>query len=391
MRIALFTDTFAPNMNGVARTLTRWHGAMLDRGHQVRVFTTTVPGAIPAPDVTRLPSIAFWAYPELRLALPRFERVYRELRIWRPDVVHIATPFGVGLSGRHAALRLDVPIVTSYHTSLVEYARHYGLGALATPGMAFLRWFHNTGMKTFVPTRAIANELAARGFNALYLWTRGSDTVQFNPRHRDPELRARMGCGPDTVVVAYVGRLAREKSVHVACDAMREVTRVHDDVRFAVAGDGPDEARCRRRAPAGTWFAGRLGGAALSAFYASADLFVFPSTTDTFGNVLVEAMASGLPVIAADVPQSREVVGDRAGIFVAPDQPRAFARAITRFVDDRIAREDARRTAIARAQLFAWDSVFDRLIADYEEVLGITADLGGLAVERAPRAARAAR
>ncbi len=369
LRIALFTDTFAPQMNGVAKTLARAQTALAARRHSVRVFTTALPEADETPEVRRFPSVPFWAYPELRLSAMHVQRALRELSAWRPTLIHAATPFGVGLTGRAVAQKLGVPLVTSYHTSLTQYARHYGLGALSTPGMAYLRWFHNSGKLTFVPTEAIAAELRGHGFRSLTLWARGVDAARFHPGYRDPDMRAEMGVHNDSVVVAYVGRIASEKGIEVAARAMRQVTERRPNVVFAIAGGGPDEARIRAVAPKGTWFAGRLSGDRLSAFYASADVFVFPSTTDTFGNVLLEAMASGVPVVAADVPQSREVVGAEAGLFAAPGDASAFADAIMCLVDDRLLLDGLRRAALQRARAQSWEAVFEQLVADYRTVV----------------------
>ncbi|MGH7712060.1 MAG: glycosyltransferase, partial [Gemmatimonadaceae bacterium] len=183
LRLALASDTFLPQVNGVARTLGVLVRELVRRGAEVRVFTTTDPNAVAASDITRFPSVAFWAYPQLRMAAPG-ARLQAELRAWRPTLVHAATPFGVGLAARAAAKSLGIRFVTSYHASLSAYAKFYQLGALAEPGWNFLRWFHNSGAMTFVPSPPVADELAARGFTSLRLWSRGVDGRHFNPRHR---------------------------------------------------------------------------------------------------------------------------------------------------------------------------------------------------------------
>ena len=368
LRLAIFSDTALPQMNGVSRTLDRLAQAVRARGGAVRLFTTTDPDAAPdETDVVRFPSRPFWAYPQLRLALPAVALTSDELRRWRATLVHAATPFGLGLAGRGAAIDLGLPFVTSYHTSLSAYARFYRLGALAEPGWAFLRWFHNSGLRTYCPTRAVQDELHEHGFRNTAIWSRGVDTTRFHPQWRSAAMRERMGAGDDTLVVAYVGRLAAEKGLEVALDGMQRAQAAlpAGRVRCVFAGDGPYAEHCRAHAPEGARFFGQLTGDELSAFYASADVFVFPSTTDTFGNVLLEAMASGLVVVGADVGPTREVLGADGGVCVPAGDGAALAGEIVR-----LATEPRRRAAIATAALAnargrSWDRIFDALVSDY--------------------------
>jgi phosphatidylinositol alpha 1,6-mannosyltransferase len=369
LRLALFTDTYPPQLNGVSRTLERLVSAVRARGGDARVYTTTDPEVTTASsDIWRRPSIPFWAYPQLRLAPPVGGRIYDDLLAWRPTLIHAATPFGMGLTGRACALRLGVPLVTSYHTSFSEYARFYNLGMLSGLGWAFFRWFHNTGQRTYVPTRAIADELGRLGFARLAIWGRGIETQLFNPRYRSAAWRKRLGAGDDTLVVAYVGRLAAEKGLDVALRAMRSLAGDRRIV-FALAGDGPYADYCRREAPSNATFTGRIVGEDLSAFYASADLFMFPSTTDTFGNVLLEAMASGLPVIGADVGPTRELLARGGGVMFPAGDAGALAEQILALANDPMRRHALAAAGVDAAQGFSWDRIFDALVADYRQVL----------------------
>lgn len=420
LRVALFTDTWAPQLNGVTRTLARLTDVLAARGAAVCVAAAGAgeddadAHAHPSVPVVRWGGRAFPRYPELRVAPARLRRAAALLHDFRPSLVHAATPFGVGLAGRWAARRAGVPLVTSYHTHLSAYAAFYGLGALAAPGWAYLRWFHNGARRTYAPTHAVARELAVRGFRGVGVWGRGVDTERFSPAHRDPALRAAWGARPHDVVALYVGRLAREKGVALALAAARAAathlagaalsTPPHGSLRqlpegrpdpvphalrdaarpdaadaprlvLVIVGDGPDEGECRAAAPPGTVFTGRLTGAPLAAAYASADVFLFPSQTDTFGNVLLEAMASGLAVLAADAPPTRELLGTEPGAtdggwrgVVAPAHAEVFGTSLAALAADAAARRalGGRGRAFAVAQ--SWDAVFDALFADYRAV-----------------------
>lgn len=366
VRLALFTDTYAPQVNGVSRTLERLVHALRERGGDVLVFTTSDPAAIPDAHVVRFHGRPFWAYPQLQLAWPSTREVLARLEAFRPTIIHAATEFGVGLAGRRVARRLGVPFVSSYHTSFTAYAAHYGLGALTLPGWAFLRWFHNGGLRTYCPTQAIVHEVEAHGFERCAVWSRGVDTARFSPRYRSAAFRARLGANDETLVAAYVGRLAPEKGVAVALEAVRLAMEARPDrLRFVVVGDGPYDHDARAAAPRGSTFTGRLEGQGLSEVYASSDVLLFPSTTDTFGNVMLEAMASGTPVIGADVGPTRETLLPGRGWVAAADSPDAFAAQLIKLVDDRIALRLVRDEALAHAGARSWRVVWDTLFADY--------------------------
>jgi phosphatidylinositol alpha 1,6-mannosyltransferase len=366
LRLAIFCDTYSPQVNGVARTLERLVDAVRERGASVRVFTTTDPAAEPEEHVQRFPSLPFWAYEGIRLSWPSTRAARHALRQFRPTLVHAATPFGVGLAGRRAALTEGVPLVTSYHTQFTSYAQFYRLGALVRPGWRFLRWFHNSGRRTYCPTLSTVDELRTRGFTNTAVWSRGVDAERFSPRFRSMAWRQRLGANDSTLVVTYVGRLAAEKGLHVAAHAVRRAAQARPGrVVFACIGDGPIKGELKRLSPDKHWFPGVLDGDALSEAYASSDVFIFPSTTDTFGNVVLEAMASGLPVLAADVNTTRELVGDERGWLARPNDPEAFAARLVALVDDRTLRQQAGQQARAFAMERSWTQVWERLIADY--------------------------
>ena len=368
LRLALFTDTYPPQINGVAPTLGRLVRAVESRGGAVRVVTVSDPEATSDPQVERWPSIPFWAYPQLQMAAPRRGRALDLIEKWKPNLIHSTTEFGIGLGGLIGAREKRVPFVTSYHTHFTAYLRHYNLNVLGAIAWPYLRWFHNAGRLTWAPSEIVRGELAANGFRNTRIWSRGVDPDQFHPRFRSRELRSRLGVAEDGVLVVYVGRMAPEKGIDVALEGMRRVmARCGSTVSFALAGHGPDETRCRAAAPAGAVFMGRLTGRALSEFYASADIFVFPSITETFGNVVLEAMASRLALVAPDWGATTELATTETALQFPAHDPAALADRVEQLVNDAVLRRRLADAAFAVAETRTWDSVFDRLIAEYRE------------------------
>jgi phosphatidylinositol alpha 1,6-mannosyltransferase len=374
VRLALFSDTFPPQMNGVSRTLERLVVAARERGAAVRVFTTTDPEQAPhGPDIVRWKSVPFWAYPQVRLSAPRVAAARAALAEWSPSLVHVATEFGVGLAGRLAATSLNVPLVTSYHTSFTAYAQFYKLGALDRLGWRYFRWFHSAAARTFTPTDAIRTELEAHGFRNVAVWGRGVDGERFDPSFRSLTWRRELGIADDALVVLYVGRIAKEKGLEHVLSAMLALAADRSAIRFVFVGDGPYDEELRAAAPRGTLFTGRLSGVALSTAYASSDVFLFPSVTDTFGNVLLEAMASGLVVVSADAGNTRELVGTDRGVIVAVDTPGVIARELRRLEHDRAAHAAIRSAAQAWARSRTWTQVWNGLFAEYQRVISARA------------------
>jgi glycosyltransferase involved in cell wall biosynthesis len=373
MRVAIFTDTYPPQVNGVSRALERLVDAIEARGGAAHVVTVEDPEAAPDAQVERWPSVPFWAYPQLRMSAPSRNRALDAIERWKPTLVHAATEFGVGLGGLVAARERRVPFVSSYHTHFTAYLRHYKLTAFNTVAWPFLRWFHNSGRITWTPSGVVAEELRAHGFNNVRVWSRGVDQARFNPGFRSRALRARLGATDDTILVAYVGRLAPEKGIDVALEGMRSVLErgPRGRVAFALAGDGPAENRVRATAPPGAIFMGRLSGRDLSEFYASADIFVFPSITETFGNVVLEAMASGLALVAPDWGATTELATTETALQFPAHDPAALAERVERLIADAPLRRRLADAALAVARERTWDAVFDGLVADYRDAIAV--------------------
>ena len=287
MKIAIVTDAWRPQTNGVVTTLTRTAGCLTAFGHDVTMMTPENLWTIPCP-----------TYPEIRLALFQGRRVARWLESERPDCLHIATEGPLGMAARRAAIRQDLAFTTSYHTQFPQYLRaRYPLPESVT--YAGLRWFHSRATRTLVGTEHVRRELERNGFRNLVLWSRGVDTQLFKPRADAKKLAGLEGRGP---ILMFVGRVAVEKSVEDLLKARVPGTKV-------VVGDGPALVELKARYPEAI-FTGFKYGEELATLVAAADVFVFPSRTDTFGLVMLEAMACGVPVAAYPVTGPIDVVKD---------------------------------------------------------------------------------
>ncbi len=331
MKILIVTDAWTPQVNGVVRSLQATVRELEQRGHRVDVLSPDLFRSVPCP-----------GYAEIRLALATRGAVAQRIDAFEPDVLHIATEGPLGWQARAVARRRGWAFTTAYHTRFPEYVR----ARLPIPlawSYALLRRFHDAGTATLAATPAIVDDLFAQGFATPRLWSRGVDTTLFTP---DGEREPRGGAP----VFLYVGRVAVEKQV----DAF---LRLDLPGEKWVVGDGPEAARLRAAWPGARWF-GALHGQALARVYRSADVKVFPSVTDTFGLVLVEAMASGTPVAAYPVPGPIDVVGNSAGGVLDTDLRRACLAAL----------ELPRAGARAHALRFSWSAATDQFLAAFEPI-----------------------
>ncbi|MGB5064300.1 MAG: glycosyltransferase family 1 protein, partial [Candidatus Competibacter sp.] len=309
LRVGIVTETYGPEVNGVAMTVGRLVEGLLARGHSVQLIR---PRQHPRDDPRRDGALDVWPvagaaipfYREMRIGFPAKRLLLERWRQTPPDVVHIVTEGPLGHSALAVARRLRLRVFSGFHTNFHAYSRHYGMGLLARPIVAYLRRFHNRTDCTLVPTEELATELRSLGFHRLRVLARGVDTRLFDPAHRDPALRRSWGASPTDPVALYVGRLAAEKNLQLVLAAYRALRAIQPTTRLVLVGDGPLAVRLQARHPE-IVFPGMRIGADLAAHYASADLFLFPSLTETFGNVTLEAMASGLAVVAFDYAAAR--------------------------------------------------------------------------------------
>jgi glycosyltransferase involved in cell wall biosynthesis len=304
IRAAVVTETWPPEINGVSLTIARFVEGLRRRGHDIQLVRPRQDGADRAAAaagyhevLTRGMSIP--RYPSLKLGLPAKRALERLWTYRRPDVVHIVTEGPLGWSALRAADKLRIPAVSDFRTNFHAYSRHYGIGWLGKPILAYLRKFHNRTLCTMVPTERLRAELSALGFRGLRVVARGVDTELFNPARRSEALRTSWGAAPSDPVLLHVGRIAPEKNLDALLGAYEAVRRRAPRARLVLVGDGPARREAQARCPEAV-FAGVQRGEYLAAHYASGDLFLFPSLTETYGNVTAEAMASGLAVVAFD-------------------------------------------------------------------------------------------
>ncbi|MFO7582524.1 glycosyltransferase family 4 protein [Guyparkeria sp.] len=317
MDISLVTETYPPDVNGVSTTLGRLVAALRSRGHRVAVTCPRGRERRELADGIEVAGLAMPFYREVRVGLPRKRAFLEQWREDPPDLVHIATEGPLGASALAAAEALSLPVTSSLHTNFHSYARSYRVGWLTAPVMRYLRRFHNRTAATFIPTRQQADELAPMGFERLAVLGRGVDVDLFHPQRRDRALRRAWGADDGTPVLLHVGRLAAEKNLDLLGAAMARARAVDPATVLVVVGDGPGRTRLERALPDAV-FAGIRRGEDLARHYASADGFVFPSRTETFGNVLLEAMASGLVCLSFDYAAGRLLIEPGVNGLLAP-------------------------------------------------------------------------
>lgn len=372
MRIALFSEVYWPMVSGVGVTLDRVVAALGARGHAVRVYTASYapPEGIPdRPEVHRSPSVPLFLYPDVQWAFPRQREITADLALFRPDLVHVATEFAMGLVGVKAAGQLGLPVLASAHTDYEQYAMRYNVSWAIRMGWIYMRWFYRHAAKVLVPSRVYEHVLHQRGVTHTGLWTRGVDPAHFHPCFRSEAWRARFGVGPDDLLVTYIGRLAKEKDLQRLVDAWQALRAERGNAQLVLVGRGPLEAELREANLPGVHVPGLLEGTALSAAYASADLFVFPSDTETFGNSLLEAMASGLPALAVRAGGVTEFAVHGVNSWLAdPGDTVALTEALRLLLSSSSLRARLAAGALATAGARGWDAIHDQLLADYAGV-----------------------
>ena len=366
MRYAIVTETYPPEVNGVALTVQGLELGLRAAGHQVDLVRPRQSSDLDAAEGTVLVTGAnLPRYPGLRFGLPAPSRLTRQWQQQRPDAIYIATEGPLGWSALRTARRLGIPIATGFHTRFDEYLPDYGVAWLQAAALRWMRRFHNQADATLVPTQELQQFLGEQGFDRVRLLARAVDSSQFEPSRRDPALREEWGIDGNGFAAIYVGRIAPEKNLGLAVKAFRRLQQVRPKARFVFVGDGPARARLAHDNP-DFIFCGVQRGDALARHFASGDLFLFPSRSETFGNVTLEAMASGVATVAFDYGAAREYLRtDDNGIAVNDDTEFVTA-AVQLAGDDALRHRLGRNAATAMKRLHPQQVVaeFDALLAE---------------------------
>jgi glycosyltransferase involved in cell wall biosynthesis len=370
LRIAMVTETYPPEVNGVARTIGLMAEGLQRRGHSIELVRPRQNGHDHAANLENFsevlrPGIPIPRYTQLRMGMPSRRALERRWKEERPQIVHIATEGPLGWSALAAARGLGIPVATDFHTNFHTYMRDYGMAWLARPVAAYLRAFHNRAGCTMVPTREIAEDLAAQRFERLRVVGRGVDPAVFSPGRRSPELRASWRANEHDLVALCVSRFAHEKNFALVIQAYEAMRRIRADAKLVLVGDGPLADDLRKK-NVGYVIAGRKVNGELSRHYASADVFLFPSMTETWGNVTLEAMASGLGIVAYDYAAAREVLGHERSALLAPfGDAAAFIAHAERLAGDPALARSLGKEARKAAENLTWE----RIVQDFEAVL----------------------
>ncbi len=371
MRIAIFTETFVPAVNGVVTRLGHTISRLTGRGDQVLLI---------APDggvanfrgahVVPVPNLPLPMYPEAVISVPNPD-VWRRVDALKPDLIHVVNPIVLGAAGVQIARSSNIPLVASFHTHIPRYLRHYALGLLEPVAWDLIRTLHNQAKLTLCTSRPIAEELVAHGFERVRVaWRGGVDVDLFRPSRATSEMRERLGGSDGEPLLLYVGRLSAEK----ALERLRAPLEAIPGARLALVGDGPHRQQLERHFEGGrVRFMGAMRGEELASAFASADVFVFPSETDTLGLALLEAMASGCPVVAARAGGITDVVREgKDGLLFQPGEDASLVGAVRQMIESPAMRELMRWSGRMHAESWSWGAAVDDLRRQYRAAIGTT-------------------
>ncbi|MCX2827081.1 glycosyltransferase family 1 protein [Bacillus pseudomycoides] len=371
MRVAIFTDTFTPQVNGVANTLDRLTLYFQKQNIAYSVFAPqhTAEDDFVA-NVNKMRSIPLKIlYPECRFAFPT-PRIKRELLNFQPDIIHVATPFNMGLCGMYYAKKLNIPLVGSYHTDFDSYLQYYKIEFFSNMLWNYLKWFHSSMQKNFVPSPETLQQLTQKGFRNLYIWGRGVDCSLFHQAYNKDLFRKKYNITAP-YILPYIGRIAPEKDIETLRTLIHTTIKERkDNIHWLIAGDGPLAEELRETLPANVTFTGYLQEENLAEAYACSDLMIFPSATETFGNVVLESLACGTPVVGANSGGVKNIITDgKTGFLCEPKNSNSFLSSIYQLLNNEEMRKQMGIAARFYATTQSWDEIFHGLYMQYEEVL----------------------
>ncbi len=373
MKIAFFTETFLPKVDGIVTRLTKTIENLVTSGDDVIVFCPEgCPSSYMGAQVVGVPAMPLPLYPELKLGLPG-PGVSDELENFKPDLIHVVNPAVLGLGGIWLAKTNDIPLVASYHTHLPKYLEHYGMGMLEPLLWELLKAAHNQATLNLCTSTAMVQELSEKGIQNTALWQRGVDTDIFKPELRDKQMRKRLlgNFNDEGSLLIYVGRLSAEKQI----ERIKPVLESLPSARLALVGDGPYRQQLEKIFQGtSTTFVGYLSGNELASAYASGDAFLFPSSTETLGLVLLEAMAAGCPVVGANKGGIPDIISDgENGCLYNPDGENdgalSLIEATKKLLGNEAERIEMRKAARAEAERWGWAGATKQLRSYYKDVL----------------------
>ena len=372
LRVALFSGNYNYVRDGANMTLNRLVAYLERQGIPVRVYspTTDTPAFEPAGTLISVPSIPVPRRPEYRIALGLPRSVREDLIRFNPTIVHLSAPDLLGSAAQRQARRMGIPAVASFHTRFETYLKFYGLGFLESAALRYMRRFYNRCAQIYAPSACTAASLHEEGLaHEVRIWSRGVDRHMFNPDRRDENWRQSLGIKPDDVVLAFVGRLVLEKGLDVMANLSEALQKRGVSHKVLIVGDGPERAPMQERLPHAI-FTGFLSGEALARAYASADIFINPSTTEAFGNVTLEAMASGLPCICADATGARSLVNHNAnGYLITPSKLEDYVSRTEELIRNETLRRQMGAEGRKISARYDWDNVMESLVGHYREAL----------------------
>ncbi len=371
LRVALFSGNYNYVMDGPVRALNKLVAHLEKRGREVLVFAPTSKTSYldHAGELVSLPSCPAPRRPEYRIGVGLFGAAKKRLKDFAPNLIHVSAPDLGGLGALNYGRKNKIPVVASFHTRFDTYPRYYGAGWAEKYLTNYMRYFYSRCEHVYPPSQSMADELLRDGIGReMRLWTRGVDSALFNPEKRDMAWRRSVGIADDEIAVLFVGRLVLEKGIDHFAKSVAAVSKTHPKVRALIAGGGPELDYFKKNCPTGV-FLGHQGGEDLARAYAGGDIFFNPSITETFGQVTLEAMASGLPALCANAAGSLSLVDDGATGFIASPDVAAFAEKLNLLVGDAASRTRMGAAGRQKALTFSWDAVLDDLIANYHDAM----------------------